>query len=333
MERIDQSLINYIHPTVLFLFLLLMVLFTKTVYSGRITYRPWQVTCENDNRKNIIIPIICLILTIAYTSIADTSLQLLQHITFTGVDGTYIYLSPSIGYFTGRHILYFLTALLYELLIVGGLPLLLILSHWRPININWKCIHIDMKPIMDQFQGCYKDKFRWFAAVYLISRQLILAVVVINFPDYYTELYLLTILCLLTAVLHHTMQPYKNDILNKCDAILLQLLLLVISLQMVFFSNGFTIGAVEGIAYALLLLPIIIIIVVFSILILKPQPTTSAEFELTQSAENQHYSYSQRFQLPINHVATNANALNLQQFREPLLQDQSTDAAKEIDTM
>ena len=328
MERIDQSLINYIHPTVLFLFLLLMVLFTKTACSTKITYRPWQVTTEKGNKretKNVIIPIICLILTIAYTSIADTSIQLLRYITFTGVDGTYIYLSPSIGYFTGRHILYFLAALVYVIFIVGGLPFLLIVSHRWPI-INYKRIHIDMKPIMDQFHGCYKDKFRWFACVYLISRLLILIVVVINFSDYYVELYLLTIVCLLTAVLHHTMQPYKNDILNKCDAILHQLLLLVISLQMVFFSNGFTIEAVEGIAYALLLLPIIIIIVVFSILILKPQLTTSAESEPTRSTENRR-SYSQR---SMNHVVTNANATNLQQFREPLLQD---DAAIEIDKM
>ena len=331
MERIDMSLISYVHPTVLFLFLLLMVLFTKTKYAGKIEFRPWQVTRENGysrGTKNIIIPIICLILTIAYTSIANTSIQLLRYITFTGVDGTYIYLSPNIGYFTGRHILYFLVALLYELLIVGGLPILLIVSYRWPI-VNFKCIHIDMKPIMDQFQGCYKDKCRWFAAVYLISRQIILIVVVINLSDYYVELYLLTIVCLVTAVLHHTMQPYKNDILNKCDAILLQLLLLVISLQMVFFSNGFAVGAVEGIAYALLLLPIIFIIVVFLILIIKPQPTTPAEFEPTRSDEHQ---YSTRSQSHATDVVTDANAVNLQ-LREPLLQHISSDAANEIDTM
>ena len=325
MERIDQSLINYIHPTVLFLLLLSMVLFTKTKYAGKIEFRPWQVTrpSKNGNKRetqNIIIPIICLILTIAYTSIADTSIQLLRYITFTGVDGDYIYLSPSIGYFTGRHILYFLVALLYELLIVGGLPILLIVScRWS--IINYKCIiHIDMKPIMDQFQGCYKKKCRWFAAVYLISRQIILIVVVINFSDYYVELYLLTIVCLVTAVLHHTMQPYENDILNKCDAILLQLLLLVISLQMVFFSNGFAVGAVEGIAYALLLLPL----VVFLIPIIK-----SAESETTRSDEHQH---STRSQSHATDVVTDANAVNLH-LREPLLQHISSDAANKIDTM
>ena len=244
MQRIDQYIINYIHPTIILLFLLLLVLLAKTKYAGRL-----RLTGE------VMIPIICLILTIAYTSIADTSLQLLRYIDFTGVDGAYVYLSPSIGYFTGRHVVYFFIALLYELVIVAGLPLLLILSRWTN-KINLIFVRIDMKPIFDQFQGCYKDKYRWFAAIYLICRQVILIIVVIDFTDYYIELYLLAIVCLVTATLHYSVQPYENDILNKIDGILLQLLLLIVSLQMVAFSNGFTVNAVEGVAYTLLLLPI-----------------------------------------------------------------------------
>ena len=334
MQRIDQSLIHYIHPTVLFLFLLLMILFTKTKYSTRIKYRPWQVTYKKDNKRkttNTIIPIICLILTIAYTSIADTSIQLFRSIKFTGVDRTFVYLSPSIEYFTGSHIGYFIVALFYELLIVGGLPLLLILSYWHPIQVKWKCISIDMKPILDQFQGCYKDSYRWFAAVYLICRQVILIIVVINFSDYYIELYLLTFICLVTAILHHVIQPYENDVLNKSDGILLHLLLLIISLQMVFFSNGFTIRAVEGLAYVLLLLPIIFTIVMFYILIHRLPPTTDDKSESTRSAEHQRL-HMQRHQLAINAV-TNTNGLNLKQLGEPLLRHRSSDATTEIETM
>ena len=258
MERIDQYLINYMHPTIILSFILLLVLLAK--YSGRLAERI----------SKIVIPTICLILTIAYTSIADTSLQLLRYITFTGVDEAYIYLSPSIRYFTGRHVVYVLVAVLMELVIVVGLPLLLILSRWKTIHLNWRYVSIDTKPILDQFQGCYKDNYRWFAAVYLICRQLILIIVVIDFSDYYVELYLLIIVCLVAAILHHTVQPYKNDFLNKSDGILLHLLLLVISLQMVAFSNGFTIAAVEGLAYVLLLLPITIIIISLLVYILKP---------------------------------------------------------------
>ena len=257
MQRIDQFFINYIHSTAILLFLLLLVLFARTRYAGRLTLLT----------ENIIIPVICLILTIAYTSIADTSLQLLQYINFVGVDGTYIYLSPSIRYFTGRHIVYFLIALVYELVIVGGLPLLLIMSRWTN-KVNLIFMRIDMKPIFDQFQGCYKDNYRWFAAVYLICRQVILIIVVIDFSDYYIELYLLIIVCLITAILHYSVQPYRNDKLNKFDGILLQMLLLIVSLQMVAYSNGFTVNAVEGLTYILLLLPIAFMLIVLSVYVL-----------------------------------------------------------------
>ena len=258
MQRIDQYFIDYIHSTVTLSFLLLLVLLTRRKYFRRLAVLIGKV----------IIPVICLVLTIAYTSIADTSLQLLQYISFVGVDGTYTHLSPSIGYCTGRHVAYFLIALLYELVIVGGLPLLLILSRWTN-KINLIFVRIDMKPIFDQFQGCYKDKYRWFAAVYLICRQVILIIVVIDFSDYYIELYLLITVCLITAALHYSARPYKNDILNKFDGIILLSLILVVSLQMVTFSNGFTIGAIEGVAYMLLLLPIAFMLVTLFVLLLK----------------------------------------------------------------
>ena len=258
MQRIDQYFIDYIHSTVILSFLLLLVLLTRRKYCRRLTILIGKV----------IIPVICLILTIAYTSIANTSLQLLQYINFFGVDGTYIYLSPSIRYCTGRHVAYSLIALMYELVIVGGLPLLLILSRWTN-KINLIFVRIDMKPIFDQFQGCYKDKYRWFAAVYLICRQVILIIVVIDFTDYYIELYLLITVCLITAILHYSARPYKNDILNKFDGIILLLLILVVSLQMVAFSNGFTIGAIEGVAYMLLLLPIAFLLIALFVLLLK----------------------------------------------------------------
>ena len=326
MQRIDQFFINYIHSTAILLFLLLLVLFARTRYAGRLTLLT----------ENVIIPAICLILTIAYTSIADTSLQLLQYINFVGVDGTYIYLSPSIGYFTGRHIVYFLIALVYELVIVGGLPLLLIMSRWTN-----KVMGIEMKPMLDQFQGCYKDNCRWFAAVYLICRQVILIIVVIDFSDYYIELYLLIIVCLITATLHYSVQPYESDILNKLDGILLQMLLLVISLQMVAFSSGFTTTATEGVAYALLLLPIVLIVVTFSVLLLK------------QNAQQHPAAYNAQFQpttnttplaatnIPTHHAtiagsrpAVNAiaNSVDLQ-LRMPLLKDQPPHASTEFDAV
>ena len=77
------------------------------------------------------------------------------------------------------------------------------------------------------------------------------------------------IVCLVTAILHDTVHPYDKSILNTYDAILLHLLILVVSLQMVAFSNGFTVEAVEGLACLLLLLPVVAVLGVVLVNVIK----------------------------------------------------------------
>ena len=262
MSGIDQYFIRFIHPTGIIVILILLSILARC--SGRVT--------RYISRG--IIPAICLILTLTYTSIADTSLQLLRSLRFADVDKVYTYLSPEYEYLTGRHIFYFIIALVYELVIVIGLPLLLLLepfiNHWINFsNMKISCIRISLTPILDQFQGCYKDNHRWFAAVYLICRQAILVIVIINNlfeSEIYIELYLLLIVCLVTALLHFIVQPYNDNYhtVNKFDAFILLFLILVISLQIISVSNGFTIDVIVGIAFALVLFPIIVYIMTMS---------------------------------------------------------------------
>ena len=261
MSGIDQYVLRFIYPTGIILILILLSVLAR--WSGRVT------RCISRG----IIPAICLVLTLTYTSIADTALQLFRSLRFTDVDKVYTYLSPEFEYLTGRHIFYFTIALLYVLVIVVGLPLLLIsepfTNRWINFsNLNIICTRVSLKPILDQFQGCYEDNCRWFAAVYLICRQAILVTVIISnyFFDIYTELYLLVIICLVTALLHYIVQPYnrKYKALNKFDAFILLLLLLVVCLQMISVSNGFTTDAIVGIAFVLVLFPILAYIVAMS---------------------------------------------------------------------
>ena len=109
-----------------------------------------------------IIHVICLLLLLAYTSIASTSLQLLRPLTFINVDGVYI-LMVIIWHIN-------IIAILCEVIIVIGLPLLLLLEPLLSRRIR-------VKPLLDQFQLCYKNKYCWFAIYYLISRQVIILIV------------------------------------------------------------------------------------------------------------------------------------------------------------
>ena len=147
------------------------------------------------------------------------------------------------------------------MVMVVGLPVILLFEPYVNRWINFTRI----KPILDQFQGCYRDKCRWFAGVYLLSRQIILIIVVINFANNYLALYLLTSLCVIIALLHYHVRPYKSGVLNKFDGFILQLLVLVVSLQMVAVgdSTGFPSDAIIGISYALIFVPIVVCIAAF----------------------------------------------------------------------
>ena len=247
INGIDQYALHYVHPTGILIILAILSVMARRSQRFALFISRGAIRS------------ICLILILAYTSIADTSLQLLRQLKFTDINELYTYLSPDVKYFTGRHIIYVFTALLFELVIVVGLPVLLLFEPYINRWINFTRI----KPILDQFQGCYKDKCRWFAGVYLLTRQAVLIILVINFADYYIALYLLISVCLIVALLHHYFQPYKSVALNKFDGFVLLLLVLVVSLQMIAVceSTGFTSDAIIGISCALIFVPIVVYIV------------------------------------------------------------------------
>ena len=125
---------------------------------------------------------------IHFTTANDISL------IFHGIDKVYKYLSPDIEYFYGRYLAYGIVALLCTVTIMRlGLPLLLTLEPFLNHKINF----IKIKPLLDQFQGCYKDKYRYFAGYYMIYRLLIITIVIANSSNEFVANYLLTVVCVI----------------------------------------------------------------------------------------------------------------------------------------
>ena len=170
--------------------------------------------------SHCIIPVICLLLLLAYTSLASTSLQLMRPLYYYDIDGAYVYLSPSIKYFTDRHVAYGIVACVCGMFIVIGFLLLLFFQPFLRRKINF----IKIMPLMEQFQGCYKDQYHWFAAYYLICRLVIIAIAFAN------ALYYLQTACIIIVMIHIWFWPYKHDILNVLDGIILLTMILVINL-------------------------------------------------------------------------------------------------------
>ena len=246
MSGIDQQLIHYIHPIILSFILMVISFLAKR--SRRLSYFI----------SRGIIRFICYLLLLSYTSVATTSLLLMQPLTFLDVDKIYTYLSPEVEYFHGRHLVYGIAALLFTSLIVFGLPLLLLLE---PI-LNRKINFIKIKPLLDQFQGCYRDKYRCFAAYYMICRLVIIIIVIVNSPNDFTSHYLIIIACVVMALVHQFSKPYADNYLNLFDGAILHQTILVSFLPLVeFFAiDNYNSNLIIGTMYVLVLLPLISLI-------------------------------------------------------------------------
>jgi len=184
LSRIDQLFIHYFHAIAVVLLIGFIVLSAR--WSGRVTVFI----------KHTILSIMCLLLLLAYTSFASTSLQLLRPLKFSDIDEVYTYASLHIKYFRSRHIIYGIFAAFFEVIIIG-IPLFLLLEKY----ISRKIVVIVM-PLLKEFRDCYKDKHWWFAAYYLICRQVIFLIVYFFNNNYYNMLFYLQTDCVIIAMIH-----------------------------------------------------------------------------------------------------------------------------------
>ena len=162
-------------------------------------------------------------------------------------------MSPDIEYFQGRHLAYGIVALLCIVSIVIGLPLLLT---FEPI-LNRKFNFVKVKPLLDQFQGCYKDKYRCFAGYYMICRLVVITIVIANSSNDFAINYIVSVACGIIALLHLTVKPYNNKMLNKFDGVILHLCGLTSALRL---SDDFDSPFVITITLVLVILPLLIFI-------------------------------------------------------------------------
>ena len=222
LSVIDQQFIHYIHPlAVLFLLIIIAVIARKSIRISTLI-------------SSSVIRVICILLLLSYTSIASTSLQLLRSLDFTGVDGIYVYSSPNIKYFHGRHGFYGSVAVLCELAVGMGLPLILILDPFLSHKINLSRI----RPLLDQFQGGYKDKYRYCAAFYLVCRQIIFLIVQFTTVSNHDKMnFVLLVVCSAIAMLHAWIQPYVKEKLNSLDEVVLISAVVIVGINGSTFSS------------------------------------------------------------------------------------------------
>ena len=225
----DHMFLTYIHPVIVTSLLVTIFLLARNSVTVARTIGIYV------NSKSI-----CILLILSYSSVSYTSVQLLRTLAIYEYSEDYVfswhlYLSPTIEYFDKYFAVYFSIALLCELIIGVAFPFVLAFQQHltRYLNINFTSI----KPIIDQFKGCYKEKYRWFAAYYLLCRQLLYAVDIgTDFAPYLKFPIMLTVYVLIVMV-HNWLQPYKQRILNVLDNCILTTLMFVFIGEHMFYSS------------------------------------------------------------------------------------------------
>ena len=218
LSGIDQQVIHYIHPVAIALLLFLIPKLAKRC--DRVS----DILNRVGTARSM-----CLLLLLCYTSISSTSLNLIKPSVFQGTHTLYTYFSPDIKYFTGRHIIYGIIAILLTIVVALGFPIFLLL---QPLLRRCQRIQfIKIQHILDQFQQCYKKEYHWAAAMYLICRLLIFVIVSLNTVEYVTSYFVLQVLCFVITMLQIILRPYKDDIVNSLDPIILLIAVMVVSLN------------------------------------------------------------------------------------------------------
>ena len=184
-------------------------------------------------------------LTLCYAQCVTVTIKILTTSYVQGYGGrtgeTWVYYYARVKYFSGQHLIYAIPAFVFLVTFVIIPPLLLMaypvcyqvmsLCHVSETRVGLGLTRWieKLKPLLDAFQSCFKDRFRFTAGLYFLYRAVVPAVYVAvdNTLSFYITLEILFTI----ALLFHTIaQPYHKTRNNIYHALVVADLGLITSL-------------------------------------------------------------------------------------------------------
>ena len=161
---------------------------------------------------------ICILILLSFSSFVEISLTLLDPVQFSGISGKFVNLQPDTPYFDpSKHAPYATVAILILTVLIA--PFLIVLFT-APFLMRYGYNLTRIKPILDEYQACYRDKWRWVAGYYFLCRLIVFLTSIFDL-GVYGNVYILQILFLLIFGFHTAIRPYAAPWLNVVDAVLL----------------------------------------------------------------------------------------------------------------
>ena len=253
-EASTLDIITFKFVTIAFAFSLILTFYLFVNINSRRRWCRRSFTFKVSTQKSLVhgittFLVICLVQTIKVTFFIFSSVQLYKK----GGIGTEfrVYYQGNLGYFEPKHLRYILPAALVATVIVI-IPTSLLL--WYPLGpkLLSKCglnetkliqkfeklLFINrLKPVIDSFQGCYKDKFRFFAGLLFLYRITILANISFSSIGFTLTYAMVQAQLTLMLLIHALVQPYKKKIHNILDSLLLSNLALT-NMATIFIRHG-----------------------------------------------------------------------------------------------
>ena len=209
---LEQQMLFYVSPVIISTIVLSVIWFSRCCP---------RYLKFNDNTP---VRAISLLLLLSFTAMAETSFNMINPIKFEKIDQYYVSIQPKTTYLDPKdHLVWFCIGLLVELSLV--LPFTFILLFAPLLN---RCFNLNkIKPFLDEFQDCYKDRYRWMAGYYFLCRQLYLVVSISPTIRASSLQYMYQIITLIILTFHSIIMPYKSIWLNALDSFFLANLLLI----------------------------------------------------------------------------------------------------------
>ena len=172
-------------------------------------------------------------LVMSYFQCSHTSFILLNKGTPHGIGGNLyrplVFWDGSLEYFSPHHLQYAIPAIICLIIFIIPFPLILtfdglLLKVESKLAIRfafirrlvpWTAIHYKLKPLLDSFQGPFKDQYRFFAGFYFFYRCIVLSLFVLasSIHHYY---FLLAVALVVFLVIQAMAQPFQEKSHNVC---------------------------------------------------------------------------------------------------------------------
>ena len=267
-------------PLLMIFIVIVAVKLKETCYSRAVSYRivtlcRGKCSCllkQERNLKTSLLHAFAAFILLSYNNFCVSASELLEQLGLFNESGAYYprYVSYHAGHiFTDSAYFQFRYALsAYLMLLIFVFPPLVLLL-WFPVHLFERCIVSQatcirkyypadkMAIFLDTFQGCYRDKMRFFAGLYLLCRVAIF-LTASQSVNLYNEYSIQAVMCLALLVLIAIFQPYQQKHLNIVDILILaDLVIIQVIRAYLIYSGKNSESWVYWVCYVLIFLPVL----------------------------------------------------------------------------